>query len=375
MLTEAINPINIQQLRQSLKLKWVSYYYKNRLWLIKMRIWGTYDGQRRPNSGFILATLSVLEPQLDQILPFILELNNNPDQIVRALGLNFNPEEHENLTKSDDPMAADQVPSESPQETQANHKPMSACIATGVESNTTVPSVAVSTQVERESPVPTLPNSKPSADIATQVESKGESVLSVAVSTHVKRESPVPTLPHGKPSSGFATQVKSKNKFVGSVAVATKVENNSKAMPLVATATKVESNSKAMPLVVLTTQVHREPPPPMLPNRKPLAAGIATSVESNSKPMRLVVDATTNVESKDKLIATPQQDIVKPSPASSASKLASWIDDFCQGAGWDREEAIFIPSIFNKDRTWDSQSVALNRCGYTPKPTHKSSYD
>lgn len=338
MLTEAINPINIQQLRQSLKLKWVNYYYKNRSWLIKMRIWGTYDGERRPNSGFILATLSVLEPHLDQIFPFILELNNNPDQIVRALGLNFNPEEHENLTKLDNPMAENQVLSESPQETQANHKPMSACIATEVESNSTVPSVAVSTQVERESPVPTLPDDEPSTDIATQVESKGESVASVAVTTRFQKESPVlPTLPNGKPSSGFATEVKSKNKFVGSVAVAT----------------KVESNSKAMPLVVLTTQVHRESPPLTLPNSKPLAAGIATKIESNSKPVRLVVDATTNVESKDKLVATPQQDIaskVKPPPAGSVCKLASWIDDFCQGAGWDREEAIFIPSIFNKDR-------------------------
>ena len=77
--------MNIQQLRHSLKLKWVSYYSNNRSWLEKMRVWGTYDGQRRPSSGFILATVSVLEPQLEEIFPFILELNNDPDQIVAAL--------------------------------------------------------------------------------------------------------------------------------------------------------------------------------------------------------------------------------------------------------------------------------------------------
>lgn len=94
--------MNIQQIRQSLKLKWVNYYYKNRSWLVKVRVWGTYDGLRRPSSSFILATLSVLEPQLEQLLPFLIELNNDPDEIVSALGLNFNPEEHLHLIPLDE---------------------------------------------------------------------------------------------------------------------------------------------------------------------------------------------------------------------------------------------------------------------------------
>ena len=85
--------MNIQQLRHSLKVKWLLYYRQNRPWLTKLRIWGTYEGQRRPSSSFILATLANLEPQLVQMLPFIVALSNNPDQIVVALGLNFNPEE------------------------------------------------------------------------------------------------------------------------------------------------------------------------------------------------------------------------------------------------------------------------------------------
>lgn len=85
--------MNIQQLRYSLKVKWLLYYRQNRPWLTKLRIWGTFEGQRRPSSSFILATVSNLEPQLTQMLPFIVDLSSNPDQIINALGLNFNPEE------------------------------------------------------------------------------------------------------------------------------------------------------------------------------------------------------------------------------------------------------------------------------------------
>lgn len=93
--------MDIQQLRQSLKVKWLLYYRRNRPWMTKLRIWGTYDGQRRPSSSFILATLTNLEPQLIQMFPFIVALSNHPDQIVAALGLNFNPElELKSLTET-----------------------------------------------------------------------------------------------------------------------------------------------------------------------------------------------------------------------------------------------------------------------------------
>jgi len=85
--------VDIQHLRHSLKVKWLLYYQQNRPWLVRLRIWGTFDGQRRPSSSFILATLSNLEPQLTQLFPLIVALNNNPDGIVTALGLNFNPDE------------------------------------------------------------------------------------------------------------------------------------------------------------------------------------------------------------------------------------------------------------------------------------------
>jgi hypothetical protein len=83
--------VNTEQLRQSLKDKWLNYYAENRSWLTRLGVWVDCDGQRRPASGFILAALSILEPALPQILPLIVDLNHNPDRIVIALGLNINP--------------------------------------------------------------------------------------------------------------------------------------------------------------------------------------------------------------------------------------------------------------------------------------------
>lgn len=85
--------VNTEQLRQSLKHQWLSYYEENRQWLTRLGVWVNCDGKRRPSSGFILATLSVLEPRLNQLLPLIVDLSSNPDRIVVALGLNFNPDE------------------------------------------------------------------------------------------------------------------------------------------------------------------------------------------------------------------------------------------------------------------------------------------
>ncbi|MBD2460480.1 hypothetical protein H6G89_05425 [Oscillatoria sp. FACHB-1407] len=85
--------MNIEHLRRSLKASWLNYYRENRSWLVRLGVWVNCDGQRRPSSSFILATLSTLEPQLTQLLPLIVDLSSNPDRIVVALGLNFSPDE------------------------------------------------------------------------------------------------------------------------------------------------------------------------------------------------------------------------------------------------------------------------------------------
>lgn len=85
--------MNTEELRQSVKTKWLNYYRENRHWLSRLAIWSNYKGQRRPSSSFILATVSLLEPQLPFIFPIVVELSNDPDRIVAALGLNFNPDQ------------------------------------------------------------------------------------------------------------------------------------------------------------------------------------------------------------------------------------------------------------------------------------------
>ncbi|MEM9246728.1 MAG: DUF5331 domain-containing protein [Cyanobacteria bacterium P01_F01_bin.153] len=84
--------MNPEQLRHNLRQLWLTYYRDNRHWLSRMEIWITHKDQRRPSSSFILATISVLNPELTQILPLLADLNSDPDQMVEALGLNFNPE-------------------------------------------------------------------------------------------------------------------------------------------------------------------------------------------------------------------------------------------------------------------------------------------
>jgi hypothetical protein len=91
--------VNTQRFRQSVKSQWLNYYIKNRHWIVCLRIWVNCDGQRRPSASFILAALSVLEPDLNQMLPLIVDLSCNPDRIVAALGLNFNPDEHPEVMK------------------------------------------------------------------------------------------------------------------------------------------------------------------------------------------------------------------------------------------------------------------------------------
>ncbi|HEY9763761.1 MAG TPA: DUF5331 domain-containing protein [Trichocoleus sp.] len=84
--------MNSKQLRQSLKIKWLTYYRDNREWIDRLGIWVTVEGQRRPAAGFILGVLSSLEPNLTQLLPLVVDLSSNPDRIVAALGLNLSPD-------------------------------------------------------------------------------------------------------------------------------------------------------------------------------------------------------------------------------------------------------------------------------------------
>lgn len=296
--------MNIQQLRQSLKLKWVNYYYKNRSWLTKTKIWATYDGQRRPSSGFILATLSALEPQMEQLLPFILELNNNPDQIISALGLNFNPEEQLHLVK-DNFIAENQEQSESssnkavtekPSSHIRNHQPSGFKTATA-EIKKPISSIAHASAARSESPPSSISESTGENPVAidTNVQNKGRPIIPIRLT-------------------------KAENNSVISIAVAG-IETKSKPFTSVSVATKTENNSNVVLSNAVTTKIQR---------KSLLSTAVDCETQSKNK---LVAIQTTDV---------PTGEVSIPSTTKSC-KLANWIDDFCQGKKWDREEAGFTP--------------------------------
>jgi len=252
--------MNIKQLRESLKIKWVKYYHQNRPWLEKMRIWGTYDGYRRPFSGFILATLSVLEPKLDEIFPFILELNNNPDEIIAALGLNFNPEKELHLIEHlDERVSNDKVNHNIAQE-KAIFDTFRAEKTDDTESHKPVSSN--STAITKIESFP-FPQKNASTSEAESIEKEFQ-----AFSELLQENQP--------------------EKFAEESMIA-----------------QLESEDEVLSLLSMCNETQEQE----------------------------IVEESQEEETEE----------VKSASRKKASNLASWIDEFCQGTGWDREEAIFIP--------------------------------
>ncbi|MDF5721543.1 MAG: DUF5331 domain-containing protein [Rhizonema sp. PD37] len=270
--------MNIQQLRQSLKLKWVNHYYKNRSWLVKVQVWGTYDGQRRPTSGFILATMSVLEPQLDEIFPFILDLNNNPDQIVAALGLNFNPEEQLHLIELDCQEVASQVHSESLPETLC---------------------VGAASRRHRQ------PNA--SIAVASKPENKPQPHASIAVASK----------PENKPQPN------------ASIAVASKPENKPQPNASIAVASKPENKPQPNASIAVASKFHGKHG-----KSQPVASiAVASKLDTKRQPTALV-SVTSKLDSQNQHIKAQQKNVPNKahlSPTHNPSSLHNWIDDFCQG--------------------------------------------
>jgi Family of unknown function (DUF5331) len=294
--------MNIQHLRESLKMKWLNYYEQNRPWLVKMRIWGTYDSVRRPSSGFILATLSLLEPQLEEVFPFILELNNNPDRIVAALGLNFNPDQELRLIKLDEAIAITDAISE----------------------------------VESEE------NSLADHVVTTEVYNNGKSMSSDAAPTEISCE-----------DVAVSTKISSDCKSVPLVAVSRKSHSSGKPMLSLAVPIKADSDRQAVPLVTVSRGFHSQSkvgrslvvPSLKQSNSKPVSSIAATTQkEGKNKPLSSVA-VPTQMQGNDKSVKKLYKNVpgeICPFSSSHASNLPSWIDEFCQGAACDRDDAIFM---------------------------------
>ncbi|MGL5939721.1 MAG: DUF5331 domain-containing protein [Waterburya sp.] len=102
-----------EQFKAELKEKWLSYYQTNRSWLKRYMsinkgwrdIVQTYSKEelqslevkdnyqpRRPECYFILGVVSVLEPSLKGLFAFMEYSTGSSEQLVKTLGLDFDPE-------------------------------------------------------------------------------------------------------------------------------------------------------------------------------------------------------------------------------------------------------------------------------------------
>ncbi|MBD2666890.1 hypothetical protein B6N60_01730 [Richelia sinica FACHB-800] len=292
--------MDIQQLRPRLKMQWLSYYEENRSWLAKMRVWHTYEGVRRPSSGYILATLSVLENQFDDILAFILELNNNPDEIVAALGLNFNPEEELHLLSSQDCVLENQIQGQ-------NQSQIISSFNNSYEQQEEQPNIVGNIETSEEQEIHTLSN--------------------------------VPVFPR---------RMLIAEKSVNSVVKETKV------YPLVKTKSNYQNLSQLyIPISYVSQSVTNCPINigNQLKESKINQPLTNTSIRLNNAPQSngLQVKKEVNNFCPETKIIPHQPELISPAnhprestfaPQTNARSLASWIDEFCQGVKWVIDEAV-----------------------------------
>ncbi|NJL61460.1 MAG: DUF5331 domain-containing protein [Methylacidiphilales bacterium] len=245
--------MKIQELCQSLKLEWLRYYKNNRHWLEKMEIWATFEGERRPLSSFVLATVTVLEPSLIDILPLLADLNSDPDALITALGLNFSPEKYLHLVEIEDSQLLDKVNDD---EINSDFEYVETTNNTYLSRNLeTCSQLENSKLVNQKLISPKLVNTKPKIQVAV-------------AKSYLNR---------GKTKSTFTTSV--------------------------------------IPMTDGTTVT-------------PIVA-FATTIKGKGSIVKIIHDKV------------PSE--INQSPVLHPRNLANWIDDFCQGRGWDKDEATFIP--------------------------------
>lgn len=80
-----------EELKPTLKDKWLDYYEANQRMIKKLMELG-FHYDKRPNSDFIIGTVSALEPRLEEYLFCFFLVCNDLNKIVEALELDFDPE-------------------------------------------------------------------------------------------------------------------------------------------------------------------------------------------------------------------------------------------------------------------------------------------
>ncbi|MEM7554169.1 MAG: DUF5331 domain-containing protein [Cyanobacteria bacterium P01_A01_bin.84] len=340
--------MNIQHLRQNLKVKWLTYYKKNRRWLIRMRIWGTYDGFRRPSSGFILAAISALEPRLAEIFPFALDLNNNPDDIITALGLNFNPEEHLHLVKLNDSFN-DSHHSEYDCENDqdANYAP-------SVPINP-VDTTFADKEVEKLYQKQETYDSKSSYSIASaedirkELATWGASKKTTVEGMKQEKSSQQVTLPKPKDEKPKEKDIEQTDIKLKDIKLKERLSDIS-IEPVTEINTPI--NRPQIPGKLRNTKLvdDRFPEPKDIElgvNQVPSPTQIPTQIHSEGNPKEAIPLKSTTLKGLREAIADESTHQNQPTAESSqnsrVNKLVRWIDELCQGSGWEGDDVIVTP--------------------------------
>ena len=214
--------MNIEHLRKTLKAQWLNYYRENRSWLTRLGIWVNCEGKRRPSSSFILGALTTLEPQLLQILPLVVDLSSNPDRIILALGLNFNPDEEieaiAELDRSTRSLPASKVTALSKSQMQASIASRSPSqLESSPELRSAHSAASPSAQPDPSETQVTVPVRKivdPPESPVRANQAKSENSAKSKATAQAKAESkPEPTKPSGVPLPGVSTTTELPSRF------------------------------------------------------------------------------------------------------------------------------------------------------------------
>lgn len=84
-----------EELKPTLKDKWLDYYEANQRMINKLMDMGCkarYSNHKRPTSDFIIGTVSALEPRLEEYLFCFFLVCDDLGKIVTILELDFDPE-------------------------------------------------------------------------------------------------------------------------------------------------------------------------------------------------------------------------------------------------------------------------------------------
>jgi hypothetical protein len=82
---------NFEEIKATLKDKWLDAYETNKSWLVYLNNWVNLNQGKRPPSHAILGIMASIEPKLIDYLIPLCEMSEKGDGVVTVLGLNFDP--------------------------------------------------------------------------------------------------------------------------------------------------------------------------------------------------------------------------------------------------------------------------------------------